>query len=293
MTEPLAGRPLAGRTVGVTADRKADELIGLLRRRGAEVLHGPAMRTVMVPDDERLLAESRRLLDAGPDVVVLTTGMGFRGWRDALAGWGLGERFDAACAAARLLVRGPKARGAVHAAGLTEEWSAPSETNAEILDYLRGGDPGTASLRGLRIAVQQHGKPMPEFADALRAAGAEVFEVCVYRWAPPVDPAPLDALIEATVAGRVHALTFTSAPAADGLLTRAAELDRQHDLLDALRDGVLVVCVGPVTAAPLAALGVPDVRPQRARTAALVRTLTEHLGAGGDTPDGEPDDERA
>ncbi|MFE2434717.1 hypothetical protein ACFXA8_08415, partial [Streptomyces sp. NPDC059409] len=38
--------PLAGFTVGVTAARRADELGALLQRRGAAVLHAPALRIV-------------------------------------------------------------------------------------------------------------------------------------------------------------------------------------------------------------------------------------------------------
>jgi uroporphyrinogen-III synthase len=266
------GAPLRGYTVGVTAERKAGELIDLLRRKGAEVVHGPAMSTRMLTDDEALRADSQRLIAEPPDIIVITTGMGFRGWRDAVVDWGLGERFDHVCAAADVLVRGPKARGAVRAAGLAEAWSAPNETNAELLEHLRDTD-----IAGKRIAVQQHGKPMPEFAGALRDAGAEVFEVCVYRWAPPKEFGPLDELIDGVTGGRVHALTFTSAPAAAGMLGRAAQTGREEKLLDALRGDVLVVCVGPVTAAPLVERAVPNVQPERPRTAALVRTLADEL----------------
>ena len=38
--------PMAGFTVGVTAARRADELGALLQRRGAAVLHAPALRIV-------------------------------------------------------------------------------------------------------------------------------------------------------------------------------------------------------------------------------------------------------
>lgn len=273
MTEPAQDTaPLAGVTVGVTADRKADELIDLLRRKGANVLHGPAMRSIMLGDDEQLRANTERLLTVPPDVIVVTTGMGFRGWRDAAAEWGIGEELDQLCSAARVLVRGPKSRGAVRAAGITEEWSAPGETNAEMLDYLR-----ESGVRGLRVAVQQHGKPMPEFAAALREAGAEVVEVYVYRWADPVDFAPLDKLIDATLAGKVDALTFTSTPAAAGMLSRASDTGRRDALVAALRGAVLVVCVGPVTAAPLVELDIPVRQPERARTGALVRALTDLL----------------
>ncbi|MBX5488503.1 MAG: uroporphyrinogen-III synthase, partial [Mycolicibacterium hassiacum] len=46
--------PLAGFTVGVTAARRAEELITLLARRGATVVHAPAIRIVPLVDDVEL-----------------------------------------------------------------------------------------------------------------------------------------------------------------------------------------------------------------------------------------------
>jgi len=83
--------PLAGFTVGVTAARRADELGALLQRRGAAVLHAPALRIVPLSDDSELLAATKDLIDQAPDVVIATTAIGFRGWVEAADGWGLGE----------------------------------------------------------------------------------------------------------------------------------------------------------------------------------------------------------
>ncbi|MGH3935124.1 MAG: uroporphyrinogen-III synthase, partial [Pseudonocardiaceae bacterium] len=114
--EPL---PLAGFTIGVTAARRAAELGALLERRGAEVMHAPAIRIVPVADDAELHVATVQLINNPPDVVVVTTGIGFRGWVEAADGWGLGEALILALRRATLLSRGPKARGAVRAAGLT------------------------------------------------------------------------------------------------------------------------------------------------------------------------------
>ncbi|MBK3578726.1 uroporphyrinogen-III synthase, partial [Streptomyces sp. MBT65] len=65
--------PLSGFTVGVTAARRADELGALLQRRGAAVLHAPALRIVPLADDSELLAATKELIDLAPDVVVATT----------------------------------------------------------------------------------------------------------------------------------------------------------------------------------------------------------------------------
>lgn len=166
--------PLAGFTVGVTAARRAEEFGALLERRGATVLHAPALRIVPLADDGELLAATRSIVESALDVVVATTAVGFRGWIEAAADWGLGERLLAALGGAELLARGPKVKGAVRAAGLTETWSPASESMAEVLERLL--DEGVA---GRRIALQLHGEPLPGFIESLRAA-----------WAPRSSPYP-------------------------------------------------------------------------------------------------------
>lgn len=264
--------PLAGFTVGVTAARRADELIALLRRRGASVLHAPALRIVPLADDSELLAATKELIGCAPDAVVATTAIGFRGWIEAADGWGIGEELLERLRTAELLARGPKVKGAIRAAGLVEAWSPESESLAEVLERLLA-----AGVDGRRIALQLHGEPLPGFVEALRAGGAEVVVVPVYRWMAPEDLAPLDRLLDAVVGGAVDAVSFTSAPAAASLLSRAEERGVRESVLAALRGGVLAACVGPVTALPLQALGVDTVQPERFRLGPLVQLLCQEL----------------
>ncbi|WP_432089106.1 uroporphyrinogen-III synthase [Streptomyces sp. bgisy095] len=266
--------PLAGFTIGVTAARRADELIALLRRRGAAVVHGPALRIVPLADDTELLASTKDLIAHAPDVVVATTAIGFRGWVEAADGWGYGDELLAVLRDVELLARGPKVKGAVRAAGLTESWSPSSESMAEVLDRLL--DEGVA---GRRIALQLHGEPLPGFVEALREGGAEVVGVPVYRWLQPEDTGPLDRLLDAVLARAVDAVTFTSAPAAVSLLSRAAERGVRADLVAALRHDVLAVCVGPVTALRLQAEGIDTYQPERFRLGPLVQVLCTELPA--------------
>ncbi|MFG2225537.1 uroporphyrinogen-III synthase [Streptomyces sp. NPDC048644] len=271
-TAPAAVPPLAGFTVGVTAARRAAELGALLERRGAQVLHAPALRIVPLADDSELLDTTRDLIGHAPDVVVATTAIGFRGWVEAAEGWGLGEELLARLAGVELLARGPKVRGAIRAAGLTEKWSPASESMAEVLDRLL-----ETGVRGQRIAVQLHGEPLPGFVEALRAGGAEVVGVPVYRWMPPEDLGPVDRLLDLMTCHGVDAVTFTSAPAAASLLRRAEERGMGDEVLAALRRDVLAACVGPVTALPLQAHDVPTHQPERFRLGPLVQLLCREL----------------
>ncbi|MEU9090163.1 uroporphyrinogen-III synthase [Streptomyces sp. NPDC048428] len=264
--------PLAGFTVGVTAARRADELGTLLRRRGATVVHAPALRIVPLADDSELLAATKELIDVVPDVVLATTAIGFRGWIEAADGWGIGEQLLDTLRGVELLARGPKVKGAVRAAGLTETWSPASESMAEVLERLL-----EEGVEGRRIALQLHGEPLPGFVESLRAAGGEVIGVPVYRWMPPEDIAPLDRLIDITVARGLDALTFTSAPAAVSLLRRAEERGLLTELMGALQGDVLSACVGPVTALPLQDRGIDTAQPERFRIGPLVQLVCREL----------------
>lgn len=283
-----ASEPLAGFTIGVTAARRSEELITLLERRGATVVHAPAIQIIPLVDDVELQRVTTLLIAKPPDVVVVTTGIGFRGWIEAAHGWDLADDLIAAFGSTRILARGPKARGAVRQAGLCEEWSPESEASWEVLDRLLAD--GAA---GLRIAVQLHGaasewEPNADICEALMLAGAEVIKVPVYRWRRPEDTRPLDQLIGMIVHGEVDAVSFTSAPAVASMLERGKALGCLAELVATLRDTVAAICVGPVTSAPLLRSGIPAIHPDRYRLGALARLISEevprrarHFTAGG------------
>lgn len=269
----MSVEPLAGYTVGITAARRREELAVALERRGAKVTSGPAIKIVPLADDSELRAATGRCLKTPLDVVIATTGIGFRGWIEAADTWGLAEPLIAAIGAATVLARGPKARGAIRAAGLHEAWSPESESSSEVLAYLiASGD-----LDGKRIAVQLHGEPLPDVVQTLRLAGAEVIEVPVYRWVLPSDTAPLQRLITLVGAAAVDAVAFTSAPAAASFLRTARELGCAPAVHAALCGPVVPACVGPVTAGPFQKEGIPVIQPSRSRLGALVREIVEQV----------------
>jgi uroporphyrinogen-III synthase len=268
-----ASLPLAGYTVAVTAARRKEELGALLDRRGARVVYAPAIRIVPLSDDTELVAATRAVLERSVDLVVATTGVGFRGWLEAADAWDLPlvEHLQTA----RVLARGPKARGAIRGGGLVDAWSPESESSAEVLSHLLSGAEGP--LRGRRIAVQLHGDPLPDLVAGLRETGAEVLTVPVYRWVLPEDVAPVRRLVDAVVSGGIDAVTFTSAPAAASLLTVADELGLRAALVAAFNTRVMAVAVGAVTAGPLGAAGIPSKQPERARLGALAREVVARL----------------
>ena len=265
--------PLEGFVVGVTADRRADEQADLLVRRGARVLHGPVIHTLPLGPDDDLRGATAEVIEHHPDYVIANTGIGVRGWVTAAAAWGWDETLIAALGTARVLARGPKAAGALHALGVDVWWRAPRESLSEVVDRLLA-EP----LVGRTVAFQLHGGDTPEVTEAIRAAGARVIEIPVYRWQLPDERAAPYALIDRVCNGDVDAVTFTTGPAVENLLELGRERNLEVAVRDALNGRVLAAVIGPYCAAVARQFGLDDiVEPVAARLGSMVRTLTEQL----------------
>lgn len=263
---------LSGFRIAVTSDRRSEDLIAAFGRRGADVLHAPTIRMTGADDDETLVRETQAVIDAEPDVLLATTSYGVRRWFESADAAGQGDDLLDVLARARILVRGPKARGAVRAAGLDDDGMSEHETTTSLVDHVL-----REPLSGATVAVQLHGFTDPAQLDRLRAAGATVLPVSPYRWTVHEDAERVRRLVTTICSGGVDAVTFTSAPAVEALFSFADADGRLGALQTALRGTVLSAAVGPVTAAPLVEAGILPIVPDRFRMGALVRLLCEHL----------------
>ena len=88
--------PLAGFRIGVTSDRRSGDLISALERRGAEVLHAPALTLAPHDHDQDavLVEETRAVIATRPDIVLVTTGYGMRRWFEVADAAGLGAELS-------------------------------------------------------------------------------------------------------------------------------------------------------------------------------------------------------
>lgn len=267
---------LEGCTIVIAVDRRSGELTAALERHKATVVQAPALTIVPHIDDVSLIEQTRELIAHPPEIVVATTGVGFRGWMEAADEAGLSAELHRALAGAQLVARGPKARGAIQQAGLAADWVAESETSTELGEYLLA-----EGVHGRRIAVQHHGSGADGLDELFAAHGAEVVSLTVYRWGPPPDPAAVSRSVAAAAAGEVDAVHFTSAPGACEWLAAAqrdGELERIRNL--AAQGRILFAAVGPITAGPVVDVGIEPLIAERGRLGSLVRAVVTHFGGG-------------
>ena len=255
--------------VGITADRRWEVQAHLLTNLGAEIVHGPVLRTVDLSRDEALREASLALIAEAPDWLVASTGMGITMWLEAADGWGLGEPLRQALRHGRAVARGAKAASALRRQGVEVAWKAPSETMDEVVDFLAG-----RGITSARVALQLFEPAGHPSTAALAARCRELVGVPVYRWVMPDDTGPAGRLVEAICAGTVDAVTFTSQPAVHHLFRIAEDIGRAEALRAACNRAVLPVCVGPVCAQAARAEGIANPRwPDLPRLAAMVRLV--------------------
>jgi uroporphyrinogen-III synthase len=168
---------LKGFRIGVTSDRRSEDLIAALERRGAQVLHAPALKIAPNDQDGPLVHETRALIGARPEVVLVTTGYGMRRWFEVADAAGLGAELTAVLDQAVILARGPKALGSVRAAGLDDALMSDQDTTASLVDKV--ADLG---LHGRRVAIQLHGYTDEVQLRRLAEMSSSVLRVTPYRW---------------------------------------------------------------------------------------------------------------
>lgn len=247
--------------------RKGSEMQSLIERQKGIATIAPSMREIPLSDNPDAFAFAEELFAGRIDLLILLTGVGTRALAETLETKYGHETFLEKLRQTLIIVRGPKP------ASVLREWKVPfahqvAEPNTwrELLQLLDEKVP----VQGKRVAVQEYGQPNPELYAGLEVGGAEVRRVPVYRWALPLDTAPLEAAIRAAIAGEFDVLLFTSAYQAHNVLSVAAKLGLKEEWLAAARRCV-IASIGPTASETLESLGLSvDVLPEHPKMGHLV-----------------------
>jgi uroporphyrinogen III methyltransferase/synthase len=224
--------PLHGRRIVVTRSRpQAASLRTLLEAEGADVIEFPTIRVAPLDDYEGVDRAIRRLRDYR--WVIFTSQNGVRCFADRLRSH---EREIGELAHLRLAAIGPATAKALETHGLPVSL-APTEFVAEALVDAFAGE----SLRGARMLLPRALDARSTLPDGLRAQGAIVDVVAVYRIAVEREQSP--GARRFLLDGAVDALTFTSSSTVRNFVELLGP--EAHGVVK----GTLIACIGPVTAA--------------------------------------------
>ncbi len=265
--------PFDGLRVAIFEGRMAGVLADLVAKQGGIPVSAPSLREVPLEENPDAQVFADGLLGGAFDVVIFETGVGVRYLVESLGPRlsGSGSTWAEALGKTKVVARGPKPAAALRELGATIDFQVPEpNTWRETLALLDAKLP----VEGLKVAIQEYGKPVPELTEGLKQRGAVVTRVPVYRWVLPEDTGPLRDALMAITEHQVGAVLFTAAQQVVHVLQMAAETGIEDDVRGALAEHVVVGSIGPTTSAALRAHGLPvDIEPVHPKSGHLVAAV--------------------
>lgn len=245
----------------------------LITKMGGQATVAPSMREIPLDENAAAFDFGEKLLAGRVDAVLFLTGVGAQALLDTLRLRHDEQSILAALDRALIAVRGPKPTAVLKKWNVHIDVKAPEpNTWRETAQAMRAA----VDLHGKTIAVQEYGKPNEALYQELRALGATVLPVPVYRWALPADTGPLEAAIREALADGFEIYAFTSAQQVENVLTVAGQLGSAEGLKSAMRRSV-VVSIGPTCSETLREHGLPpDLEASPPKMGPMVRSALEN-----------------
>jgi uroporphyrinogen-III synthase len=252
---PTAPLPLAGFTVAVATDLRRHELAQWLDAEGARTIDFRATRTVPQPEPDEIAAAVRECVAAPVHEVIVSSAFGLRAWLDAARRAGQVDELVRGFTQARLLARDARTADGLRELGLTQIWSTAAGTTEDLFRYLIA-----QPMVGRRVVAQIESDAQRELCLCLRSQGASVVEVATTKASPPSHTDVLRRLCDLIARRQVDAVALAGPAVTRHLLDQAIRDGMADKVLNALVEDVAAICLGPLTAAPLRARGVPVVQ---------------------------------
>lgn len=271
----MSTAPLDGITVVGFESRMSETTSKLIEKHGGEALPAPSMQEAPLEQHEAVFDFADDLFSGALDIVFFNTGVGTRMLFETLELEYSPEAVVEALADTAVVARGPKPGRELKKRNVSIDQKVPEpNTWREAIEVLTTS-ADTAPLDGKRVAIQEYGEPNSELNEALRAEGAELVQVSIYRWELPDDLQPLKNGIRALIGGEAQVAVFTSRTQVDHVLQVASAEGWEKALRTAL-DDAMVASVGPVTSEALEKNDLPvDFEPERPKLAILIRGMAE------------------
>lgn len=258
-------RPLFGRTIVVTRSRaQASELVERLEEFGAEAIEVPTIR-MEDPEDWSPVDGAISGLDRF-DWIVFTSVNGVDRFFGRLFALGKDVRY---LGGVRCCAIGPATAERIACYHVQADLRPEKYVAESILQAFKE----VGDLSGTRVLLPRTDRARETLPEGLRALGAEVEEVIVYRTVP-VEGCP-EEVVEQFERGEVDAVTFTSSSTVRNFVEMVGTDRARRWLKD-----VLVASIGPITTGTARNLGIEvGVEAEEYTVSGLVEAIREYFAA--------------
>jgi uroporphyrinogen-III synthase len=265
---------LRGARVALLESRMHAELASLVERHSGVPYCVPAVHEDRSGRAREVAATLDWLAASAAPAIILFTGVGIDSLYKHATVLGREDELRASLERAITICRGPKPVAALKKIGVTARIRvAEPYTSHEVIDATLA-----IATPGMDLLVLHYGERNNAVIEALSARGVVARELSLYEWKLPDDLHPLRRLVDEIIERRVNCVAFTSQIQARHLLQIAREMDREEELLRALRTHTIVAAIGPTCVEALRGMGVePAVVPAQPKMGPLVKTLARYL----------------
>src|SRR6266702_3493299 len=224
--------------------------------------------------NQPVLEFTEALMRCAFDLIIFTTGVGFRTLVKIVSEHYDREQFLTALRSIKIAARGPKSSSALRELGIPITVIAPEPFTWRSLLSALEANLGT-SLQGMNLAVQEYGTSNPELLTALAERSVSTTRLLVYQWALPEDVQPLREAVLALAHGHVDVVLFMNAGQVAHLFLMAERMGYTESLYEGFRSTV-IGSIGPSTTEGLAVYGLqPDYEPTQSKMGFLINEMAK------------------
>ncbi|CAM2061352.1 uroporphyrinogen III methyltransferase / synthase [Desulfovibrionales bacterium] len=253
-------RPLLGKGIVVTRAREqASKLLEQLAELGACCYQFPTIEVRPLDDYAKVEQTILRLRDY--DWLVFTSANGVKYFWEYLGEVGLDTRILGGIKVAAI---GPATAIALAGRGVNADLVPEQYVTESLVTRLLEQD-----MAGARVLIPRAREARELLPEELAKVGVKVQVLPLYEIVPA--EADQEALLAAMATGEIHCITFASSSTVDNFFAHI-----QSETVEAVRPGVKLACIGPVTAKTLEKHGfIADIVPTDYTIPALVDALVD------------------
>jgi uroporphyrinogen III methyltransferase / synthase len=268
MDHRMDQRALEGRSIIITRQKsQAVNMAAILENAGARIIYCPTIE-VVPPDSWSGVDEAIRRIGVY-DWIVFTSANGVRFFLERMGESGLDISIMNSLTCCAI---GPATAAALQTGGARVDVIAGDARAEGVIEAVISRSGGRGKIKGLRFLIPRAQVARDLLPTEIRKLGGIVDAVDVYKTIKPdLDSQAITRMLEER---QVDAVTFTS----PSTVAHFADALARRDLVGLL-GGVLIGCIGPVTAAAARQHGLElIVQPESHNGEALARAIIDALG---------------
>ncbi len=251
---------LKGRTVAITRPRgQAEETARLIKKYGGKPYSIP---TIEIKGTSDLLSIKKFITELGKgkvDYVIFMSPNGIRYLLSSAETLGMEAQLKEHLTKTLTMTVGPKTAQELKTHNIPVSLVPAKYSSEGIMECLRQLD-----VSGKSIYIPRTSSATPSLTNKLREMDAKVQEIYVYESLLPVDPKLTVKFLQDLIAGKIHAIIFSSSLGVKNFFQMLRKLVLREKLLELMNSKLTIIAIGPVTADTLVKMGLKvDVMPEK------------------------------